>query len=220
MPLITVKGLYLSYENNQIIENLSFEIEKGDYIAVVGENGSGKTTLIKALLGLKSIEKGKIEYSYKQSKTGYLPQQSQFDKNFPASVIEVVLSGVLNKKGIFSFYNKKDRETAYSNLKKMDMEEYAEKPFSELSGGQKQRVLLARALCATDEIIFLDEPVSGLDPKATEMMYELIAKINREEKITVVMISHDIDESLKYANKILSINEGNTFFGSTEAYSG
>ena len=218
MPLISVKNLTLSYENKNVVENMSFDIYKGDYIAVVGENGSGKTTLIKALSVLKDISSGSVESKVKKNERGYLPQQTVADSNFPATVNEVVLSGCIGEKKLFSFYNKKDRLRAKESMIKMGIEHIKNRPYRELSGGQKQRVLLARALCSEKKLILLDEPVSGLDPKASETMYELIGKINRESLISVIMVSHDIDSALKYANKILYIQEDGYFFGTTEEY--
>ena len=218
MPLISAQNLCLSYDNKDVVKNLNFSIYNGDYVAIVGENGAGKSTLIKALAGIKEINKGNINREYKKSEAGYLPQYIQTEKNFPATVYEVVISGCLNKKGWFSFYNKEDKAKAEKNIKKMNIEDIKEKPFTRLSGGQKQRVLLARALCSAKNIIFLDEPEAGLDIKASRSMYDIIGRINADELMTVVMVSHDVLTASKYANKILHIDENDMFFGTTEEY--
>lgn len=218
MPLISVENLTLSYENKDVVKNISFEIEKGDYIAVVGENGSGKTTLIKALAGLKEISSGSVISKVKKNERGYLPQKTVADINFPAIVNEVVLSGCIGEKKIFSFYNKTDHLRAKESMIKMGIENIKNKAYRELSGGQKQRVLLARALCSEKKLLLLDEPVTGLDPSACETMYQLIDEINKENKISVIMVSHDIESAIKYANKILYIKEDGYFFGTTEEY--
>ena len=173
----------LGYEGRTIIENLNFQVNAGDYLYIVGENGTGKSTLIKTLLGLRAPLKGTIEMGegLKSSEIGYLPQQTMVQKDFPASVWEVVLSGNLNKCGLRPFYNKQEKERAEANMKKLGIEDFKKKCYRDLSGGQQQRVLLARALCATGKMLLLDEPVAGLDPKITNEMYELIQKLNEEE---------------------------------------
>lgn len=218
MSQIKCTDLSLGYGGRVIIEKLNFEVEQGDYLCIVGENGSGKSTLMKTLLSLQSPLGGKVEFGdgLKATEIGYLPQQTVVQKDFPASVREVVLSGCRTA-GKSPFYGKKEKELAETNMKKMNITDLQKRCYRELSGGQQQRVLLARALCATKKILLLDEPVSGLDPRVTAEMYELIEKLNREEGITVIMISHDISAAVKYASKILHIGS-NTFFGSKEEY--
>lgn len=220
MAQLTCENLKLGYDGNVIIDNLSFSVNSGDYLCIVGENGSGKTTLMQTILKLKSPISGKIVMSegLKQTEIGYLPQQTDLQKDFPASVYEIVISGCLNKCGFRPFYSKKEKTLALENMKKMGIAHLAKCCYRELSGGQQQRVLLARALCSTSKMLLLDEPVSGLDPKVTAQMYDLIAKLNREEKITVIMISHDIETAVKYASHILHICHGPYFFGTTEDY--
>lgn len=220
MAQLTCENLKLGYDGNVIIDNLSFSVNSGDYLCIVGENGSGKTTLMQTILKLKSPISGKIFMSdgLKQTEIGYLPQQTALQKDFPASVYEIVISGCLNKCGFRPFYSKKEKTLALENMKKMGIAHLAKCCYRELSGGQQQRVLLARALCSTSKMLLLDEPVSGLDPKVTAQMYDLIAKLNREEKITVIMISHDIETAVKYASHILHICHGPYFFGTTEDY--
>lgn len=218
MEQLTCKNLKLGYENITLTEDLSFGVEKGDYLCIVGENGAGKSTLMRTLLKLQKPLTGSIEYGdgLTSSKIGYLPQQTIVQKDFPASVYEVVLSGCQNSLGHRLFYSKEDRKRAEKNMARLGISDLAKRCYRELSGGQQQRVLLARALCATEYMLLLDEPVSGLDPMVTLEMYELIKKLNNEG-ITVIMISHDIQASIKYAKHILHI--GNEFFfGTVEDY--
>ena len=209
----------LGYEGRTIIENLNFQVNAGDYLYIVGENGTGKSTLIKTLLGLRAPLKGTIEMGegLKSSEIGYLPQQTMVQKDFPASVWEVVLSGNLNKCGLRPFYNRQEKERAEANMKKLGIEDFKKKCYRDLSGGQQQRVLLARALCATGKMLLLDEPVAGLDPKITSEMYELIQKLN-EEGITIIMVSHDMQAAVLYADHILHIGHKPLFFGTKEDY--
>ena len=216
--LLKMEGISKSFPGVKALDNVTLEVKAGTVHALMGENGAGKSTLIKALAGIKEINKGNINREYKKSEAGYLPQYIQTEKNFPATVYEVVISGCLNKKGWFSFYNKEDKAKAEKNIKKMNIEDIKEKPFTRLSGGQKQRVLLARALCSAKNIIFLDEPEAGLDIKASRSMYDIIGRINADELMTVVMVSHDVLTASKYANKILHIDENDMFFGTTEEY--
>ena len=218
MALVTVENLSLGYDSKIIVENLNFSVNRGDYLCIVGENGSGKSTLMKTLLGLQSPISGNISISdgLKKNEIGYLPQQTVVQKDFPASVWEIVLSGCQGKCGMRPFYNKEEKALALENMRRMDIEDLKDRCYRELSGGQQQRVLLARALCATKTILLLDEPVSGLDPKVTSEMYDLIKKLN-DEGITVIMISHDIATAVYYASHILHIGS-EIFFGSKEEY--
>jgi zinc transport system ATP-binding protein len=206
MALLECKDLSLGYENRAVLKDLSFKVESGDYLCIIGENGSGKTTLMKTILGLKSPLKGEIIFGdgLKKNEIGYLPQQTPVQRDFPASVQEIVLSGCLGKKGVAPFYSKEDKKLAADNMERMNITSLARRCYRELSGGQQQRVLLARALCSTEKMLLLDEPVAGLDPKVTAEMYSLIKELN-DKGITIIMISHDIDSSLKYANRILHI---------------
>lgn len=219
MALLKISDVSLGYEGKPIVKNLNFSVNKGDYLCIVGENGSGKSTLMKTLLGQKQVMSGKIEYgeSLKRTEIGYLPQQTEVQKDFPASVKEIVLSGCINSCGIRPFYTKKQKEAAVSNMKKLGISDLANKCYRELSGGQQQRVLLARALCATKKLIILDEPVAGLDPVVTQQLYKLIKEIN-DDGITVVMVSHDMEAAIKYASHILHICHKPLFFGRKEDY--
>ena len=218
MAQIICQNLSVGYDSKVILKNLSFEVNKGDYLCIVGENGSGKTTLIKSILGLIPTISGKLETGegLKSNEIGYLPQQTVVQRDFPASVKEIVLSGCQGRMGLRPFYSKSDRLLAEKNMKKMDLTDLSKRCYRELSGGQQQRVLLARALCATQKLLLLDEPVSGLDPRVTAEMYQTIKTLN-DEGISIIMISHDVDAAVKYASHILHI--GNTvFYGTTEEY--
>ena len=219
MALIACDNLTLGYGGRVIVKNLSFKVKSGDYLCIVGENGSGKTTLMKTLLGLTPAISGNIVLGdgLKKNEIGYLPQQTDVQRDFPASVYEIVLSGFCGKSGLMPFYSTEQKKQALENIEKMGISDLKNRCYRELSGGQQQRVLLARALCATSKVILLDEPVSGLDSKATEGMYSIIEKLNKEEKITVIMISHDISAALKYAKHILHIG-AECSFGSKEEY--
>lgn len=215
------KDVTLGYENKVVAKNLNFKIDQGDYLCVVGENGTGKSTLIKTLLGLIKPLNGEViaNVQGKNHKgVGYLPQQTQAQKDFPASVWEVVLSGVLNNDHRCPFYNKKDRAEAEKNMEKLNILDLKKRCYRELSGGQQQRVLLARALCATDSVLILDEPVTGLDPAASMEFYETIKDLNKKENVTIIMVSHDIKNALNYATHILHLEQENDFFGTVEEY--
>ena len=218
MALITAKDLSLGYDSQIIVKDLNFKVEQGDYLCIVGENGSGKTTLMRTLLHLKEPAGGQILTGdgFEANEIGYLPQQTVIQRDFPASVMEIVLSGCLGRRGFHPFYNKEERKLARTNMERMGISDLADRCYRELSGGQQQRVLLARALCATGKVLLLDEPVSGLDPVVTEQMYELIANLNKEG-ITIIMISHDIAAALSYASHILHIGD-TVFFGTKEEY--
>ncbi len=218
MSLLKCTDLTLGYEGNEVVSNLNFEINSGDYLCIVGENGSGKSTLMKTLLNLQPPLSGSIETGdgLKRNEIGYLPQQTVVQRDFPASVWEIVLSGNLASSGFKPFYSKAEKQRAKDNIKRMGIENLTKRCYRELSGGQQQRVLLARALCATKKLLLLDEPVSGLDPKVTNEMYALIKELN-SQGITVIMISHDIEAAVKYASHILHISH-EIFFGTKEEY--
>jgi len=213
MPQLTCRNLTLGYEGKTVVSGLSFAVNSGDYLCIVGENGSGKSTLMKALLRLKAPVSGQIETGdgLIASEIGYLPQQTAVQKDFPASVREVVRSGCLNRCGMRPFYSKEEKLMAEGTMEKLGIASLAKRCYRELSGGQQQRTLLARALCATRKILLLDEPVAGLDPAAAADMYAMIEKLN-SGGVTIIMISHDISASVKYASHILHL-ETQTFFG-------
>lgn len=217
MSLLSFENVSIGYDNNPIIENLNFEVEQGDYLTILGENGAGKSTLLKTMLGLIRPISGKIVFDKEVKRTdiGYLPQQTVVQKDFPASTWEIVISGCLAKNGLRPFYTKEDKALAEANIQRLGLEPLKKRCYRELSGGQQQRVLLARALCASDKLLVLDEPVTGLDPKVTIQLYELIDSLNKDG-ITIVMISHDL-QALKHANKVLHLGH-QTFFGKKKDY--
>ncbi len=218
MSLISGKALSLGYEGREILSNVNFDVNSGDYLCIVGENGSGKTTLMKAMLGLLSPFSGEIVFGdgLKQNEIGYLPQQTLVQRDFPASVGEIVLSGCQGRMGMRPFYSRREKQLAKENMERLHIEKLAKHCYRELSGGQQQRVLLARALCATEKLLLLDEPVSGLDPRVTANMYRLIQELNNDG-ITIIMITHDILTALKYATHILHV-DNHLFFGTKEEY--
>ncbi|MGN1481914.1 metal ABC transporter ATP-binding protein [Porcipelethomonas sp.] len=218
--LITCRNLSFSYDNVTVVQELNFCVDSGDYLCIVGENGAGKSTLMKGILGLKQPSEGEIIYSgnLKKNEIGYLPQQTNMQRDFPASVYEAVISGCLNKHRFSPFYSKEDKLKVSDIMNKLGITDIKDHCYRELSGGQQQRVLLARALCATEKVLLLDEPVTGLDPAVTIDMYHLISQINNDLGITIIMISHDIQSACRYASKILHVNKKQVFFGSTEDY--
>lgn len=219
MALITCQDLSLGYDGKEILSRLNFTVSSGDYLCIVGENGSGKSTLMRTLLGLQAPLGGKILTGdgLRRTEIGYLPQQTAVQRDFPATVWEIVLSGCQGRRGPRPFYSRRDREDAQENIQKMGLSGMERRCYRELSGGQQQRVLLARALCATQKVLLLDEPVSGLDPKVTAGMYALIQTLNRSEGITVIMISHDLSAAVRYASHILHIGDA-VFFGTKQEY--
>ena len=210
MELLHVEGVSFSYDQYTVIKNLSFKVHEGDYVWVIGENGTGKSTLIKGLLNLRKPSSGQIIFNetLKQSEVGYLPQQTVIQKEFPASVWEIILSGCLNQCGWLPLYKKSDKERAVKWMKELGIYELRDCCYRELSGGQQQRVLLARALCATKKLLILDEPVANLDPKATQDFYRLMHRINQENKIAIVMVSHDIENEIEHATQVVHLKKG------------
>ena len=218
MALITCEHLSLGYENRELLRDLSFSVRAGDYLCSVGENGSGKTTLMKTILGLRQPLAGSIRFGdgLRQTEIGYLPQQTDVQRDFPASVWEIVLSGCMNSLGLRPFYGKAQKARAEEALQKLDIADLRRRCYRELSGGQQQRVLLARALCATGKLLLLDEPVSGLDPMVTAELYRIIRDLNREG-ITILMISHDLQAAAEDASHILHVGR-ELFFGTKADY--
>ncbi len=219
MALITCKDLVLGYDGRAITQAFDFSVHTGDYLCIVGENGSGKSTLIKTLLRLQSPISGSIETGdgLQANEIGYLPQQTAVQRDFPASVREIVISGCQGRCGLRPFYNRKEKALAAEMIHKLGLDGMEKRCYRELSGGQQQRVLLARALCATQKILLLDEPVAGLDPKVTTEMYRIIDDLNKQDGITIIMISHDMDAALHYASHILHIGD-TSFYGTKAEY--
>lgn len=220
MRQILYDNVTIAYNGIPVVSNINFHVEKGDYLCIIGENGSGKSTLVKSMLGLVPIHSGKVSFEngFSKKQIGYLPQQTLVQRDFPASVFEIVLSGFLNDKSFMFFYNSNHKKMALENMHKLGIENLKNKCYRELSGGQQQRALLARALCATKGLLVLDEPISGLDPNATSQFYGLINELSVKEKLTIVMISHDINFTISHANKILHVRSGGSFYGTTDEY--
>lgn len=220
MAILTCENASFSYDGRTVLEGVDFSLGAGDYLCVVGENGSGKSTLIRGLLSLKAPASGKITLGdgLKRNEIGYLPQQTEIQRDFPASVWEVVLSGCLNSLGTRLLYSEEDKRRAEMNLERMGIENLKNVGYQALSGGQQQRVLLARALCATKKLLLLDEPVTGLDPVAAGELYNLIKLINLCDNTSVIMVTHDIHEAVRYATHILHLGHRQLFFGKAEEY--
>ena len=219
-PQLTCSGLTLGYEGHAVATDINFRLNRGDYLCIVGENGSGKSTLIKTLLGLIPPLEGEIIFGDGLSarQIGYLPQQTAFQKDFPASCEEIVCSGFLAANGLRPFYSKTQKQYAKQLFAELGIPQLAKRCYRDLSGGQQQRVLLARALCAAQKMLLLDEPVAGLDPAAMQEMYHIIAELNREKHMTILMVSHDVEMSVKYATHVLHLGGKLQFFGTKEDY--
>lgn len=219
-PLIECVEAGFGYENVDVVTEVTMEVFPGDYIGVVGENGAGKSTLIKGLLGLLKPTSGVITIAEELKKTGigYLPQQTAAQKDFPATVWEVVLSGTLSRAGYRPFYSREEKKLAEVNMGRLGIEDLKYKCYRDLSGGQKQRVLIARALCATEKLLILDEPITGLDPSAAQEFYQVVKHLNRDQGVAILMVSHDIQNMVRQAGKILHLNQKVLFYGTVEQY--
>ncbi|MDR3071925.1 MAG: metal ABC transporter ATP-binding protein [Clostridiales Family XIII bacterium] len=216
--LIVCKSVSVKYDSGVAVRDVSFQVSEGDYLCIVGENGSGKTSLMRAMVGLTPLFDGKITFEgLRQNEIGYLPQQTNVQKDFPANVMEVVLSGCLSRHGLKPFYTKQDKRRAEENMERLKISNLRNKSFRDLSGGQRQRILLARALCATEKLLLLDEPITGLDPLMAAEMYELLHSLN-EQGLTIVMISHDVKSAIFYVKTILHLGTESLFFGTTKDY--
>ncbi len=220
MSLIKLDNVTLGYDSEIVHTDINFAVEKGDYLCILGANGTGKSTLMKALLGLNKPLSGTITYEkgFSATQIGYIPQQNKIQKMFPASVDEVVISGLLNQIGNRPFYGKKEKAIRDKNLKLLHIEDIRGRSYQELSGGQQQRVLLARALCATQSLLLLDEPVAGLDIHSASELYSLIDSLNKENNITIIMVTHDIHPAINSADKILYLEPDTSYFGSKEDF--
>ena len=217
--VLACEDVTLGYEHKPLLEHLTLTVRAGDYLCIVGENGSGKSTLLRSLLGLLSPLAGKIDCpAQREGRLGYLPQQTKAQKDFPATVTEVVRSGFLSSRGMRFFYTPKEKSAALMHMGKLGVLELKDRCYRELSGGQQQRVLLARALCAAGELLILDEPVTGLDPAAAQELYRTLEYLNKQEGIAIVAVTHDIRSALRYADYILHAGHGTYFFGTAADY--
>lgn len=219
MTLIECKRLSVGYDKKVVCKDINFKVEEGDYLCILGENGSGKSTLLKTILGLNKAVFGKVifEKSLSKNKLGYLPQQNDFQKDFPATVREVIMSGFISQMGLRPFYNKAEKNKAIQIIDFLGLENLTKNGFKELSGGQQQRVLLARALCATDKILVLDEPTNGLDSKTTNQFYKLLKNLNNSG-LTIIMVSHNLDKVMEYASHIVYLKDSMIFNGTKQEF--
>ena len=217
LNLIEIKNLFFSYPTKRdTLENINIDVREGSFTCIVGENGSGKSTLLKCIVGLNKGYTGTIK---KEVQIGYLPQKTEIQSNFPASIEEIVISGTIPNNVKSIFYKKEDKEKAKEVMKELEIYEMRKKCFADLSGGQQQRVMIARAMCATDKIIVLDEPTNGLDPNIAKQIYEILYKLKEEKKLTILMVSHDIDRALNYADTVIEIKDGKVaYFGGPSKY--
>lgn len=218
--LIVCKDLSLGYEGQSVLAHLDLRVRSGDYLCIVGDNGSGKSTLLRGLLGLLAPQSGEIRRApeLKQGAVGYLPQQTRAQRDFPATVLEVVLSGFLNRRGARFFYTAGEKTAALQNMGKLGVLELKDQSYRDLSGGQQQRVLLARALCAASRLLILDEPVTGLDPAAAQDLYKTLAYLNQKEGMAVIMVTHDLRPALRSAGTVLHIGRRGNFLGTPQEY--
>ena len=218
--LLACRDVSLGYEGQSVLSHLNLSIREGDYLCIVGDNGSGKSTLLRGLLGLLPPQSGEIWRSaeLKRGNLGYLPQQTRAQRDFPATVYEVVLSGCLNKKGMHFFYSSAQKSEALMNMGKLGVLELKDQCYRDLSGGQQQRVLLARALCAAHKLLILDEPITGLDPAAAQDLYKILAYLNQKEGMAIVMVTHDLKAALQSAQRVLHIGRHGMFLGSAAEY--
>ncbi len=219
IDLLTVKNLNISYGSTSAVVDASFNLKSGEFLSIVGANGSGKSTLIKAILGLKKIDSGSIEFdrNFHKNDIGYIAQLKELKRDFPSSVYEVVLSGFISKQRL-PFYSKAQKTKALQIMDELGILELKTRAFTELSGGQRQKVLLCRALCSGDKMLILDEPVNALDPYARESFYSEVLSLNKEFALTVIMVTHDIEKSLVLSDRILHMGKKVLFFGSPEEY--
>lgn len=219
MTLIECKRLSVGYDKKVVCKDINFKVEEGDYLCILGENGSGKSTLLKTILGLNKAVFGKVffEKSLSKNKLGYLPQQNDFQKDFPATVKEVIMSGFISQMGLRPFYNKAEKNKANGIIEFLGLENLTKNGFKELSGGQQQRVLLARALCATDKILVLDEPTNGLDSKTTNQFYKLLKNLNNSG-LTIIMVSHNLEKVMEYASHIVYLKDSMIFNGTKQEF--
>ncbi len=218
MTLLQCHGLSVGYAGNAVCTGIEFTVGTGDYLCILGENGAGKSTLMKTILGLQAPLSGTIETEneFTLRAIGYLPQQTSLQKDFPASVWEIVLSGCQNRCGMRPFYSAKEKSRAREMMERLDITSLSRECFRELSGGQRQRVLLARAMCAADRMLLLDEPVTGLDPNAANQFYQITKELHETSHPAIVMITHDVAAALQYATHILFLGKENFYGGVSE----
>lgn len=219
MDVITCKHITVHNERTLALDDVSFSVKKGEFLTIVGENGAGKSTLVKAILGMLTPDGGSVEVNESTiGSIGYLPQQSSAQRDFPASVWEVVLSGCVGATGLLPFYSRAQKAAAKANMDMLGVTPFARKNYRALSGGQQQRVLLCRALCAAKEALLLDEPTTGLDPLVTKELYATVKHLSSEHGMTVIMVSHDVGAALRYSDRILHLATSLRFIGTPADY--
>lgn len=219
MEVLEVKNLKVSYSNHVALENVSFKVNEGEYICLVGENGSGKSTLVKTIVGLHKEDEGEVDIKISLDQVSYLAQTNLKDLNFPATAKEIILSGT-QKHGKFPFYTKKDKELYKQVIKELKIEDIQNRRIGDLSGGQKQRVLIARALIREPKLLILDEPSTGLDYNITKELYEILKRLNKEKNITIIMATHDLDEINHENVRIICLAKTVKYDGDIENWKG
>lgn len=217
--IIEVNHLNFGYNDNLILNDVSFSVDRGDFLGIIGANGTGKSTLIKLLLKIMEPLSGEIKLlgenidTFKRwNKIGYVSQKANsFNSSFPATVEEVVAANLYSKIGLFRFPNKSHMQQVYKALELVGMQAYGKRLIGNLSGGQQQRVFIARVLVNEPEIMFLDEPTVGIDARSEEAVYSLLARLNKELNLTIVMVTHDISAITVHANKLVCLGEKGMF---------
>lgn len=207
-PMITVRNMSFAYGKDNILTNVNFIVEEHEYVGIIGANGTGKSTLMRLILGQLTPNKGEVVVA--TDSIGYVPQVGfQSVSNFPANVEEIVLTGMHRSIGMFHFPKKEHRQKVEEILRLVGMEDYCKRMLSELSGGQQQRVLIARALIQNPELLVLDEPLTGIDKEAGEMLYRLLDTLNKEYGMTIVMVTHNMEQVGRYTNRFYHVSNGN-----------
>lgn len=219
MAILSVQNLCASYEGRRVLTDISFEVNRGDYLCIVGESGVGKSTLMRCLMGMTKPDAGSVAYGegVRPSLIGYLPQQGDYRPDFPSSVKEIVRSGLIGRKRAFIWFGAGEKEKVRKAMEQLGIWDLRDRRYCDLSGGQKQRALLARTLVATDSLMALDEPATGLDAVATSELFETVRQIH-ESGVTVVMSANDAKVALLYATHILQLRGRALFFGSAQQY--
>lgn len=219
MTILEVEKLKVSYSNHVAIENINFKIEDGEYVCLVGENGSGKSTLVKTIVGLLKPEEGQVNLNISLDEVAYLSQTNLKDLDFPATAKEIIMSGI-QKHGKFPFYTKKDKEIYENVIKQLKIEELQGRRIGDLSGGQKQRILIARALVRQPKLLILDEPATGLDYNITKELYKILENLNKNNKMTIIMATHDLEEINEIKPRIISLAKKVKYDGNLEGWKG